>query len=276
MSKILKANFIRVDSDNKINIEVPNFKSKSINQQETFQKVNHEIDFEDFDELSLTEDFDDDFDSDFDLNDGFIGDNSTLENANDEANKIIDNANYQAENIINDALQKAELQKEEIFENARNEGYEAGIAEAEEEMAALREEAKQTLEDALSQKEEIIKNIEGDMVEVIANVVDKLLSKTLDLDKSIILNLVRQGLSQTTISGEVFIRVAESDYEIVVDNKDSFLNFVDSNTTIEVVKDFSFDKGDCVIETPFGNIDCSLSQQFEGLKNSLYYILGNG
>ncbi len=266
MSKILKASFIQVDSDNKINIEVPAFKAKNNNEAENIHTVNHEISFENFDEISLTDDLNNDFKKDSSLTY-----EETIENANIKADEIIDNAKTEAENIINDALSEAEFQKNEIFENARAEGYDEGVRSAED----LKVQANQVLEDALREKQEMLESIEEEVVEVVINTVSKLISKTLDLDKSVILNIVRQGLSQTTISGDVFIRVAESDYDIVTQNKEDFLNLVDSNTNIEIVKDFSFDKGDCVIETPFGNIDCSLSQQFDGLKKNLYYILEN-
>ncbi len=279
MSKILKANCIRVDSDNKINIEVPVFKApNNENDKKEFTKVNHEINFENFDELALSDenvDFDESVSDATVFSDDFTYE-ETVENANDEANKIIDDAKAEAKNIIDDALNDAEIQKERIFEEARNSGYEEGVRSAEAEMHSLKEQAQQALDDAVREKQEIIDGIESQIVDVVANVTQKLLSKTLDLDKSVILNLVKQGLSQTTVTGEVFIRVSEADYDEVLNNKSEFLNFIDGSTNFEVVKDFSLTKGDCVIETPFGNIDCSLSQQFEGLKRNLYYILENG
>jgi len=266
LSKILKASFIQVDSDNKINIEVPSFNVKAAGKAETAQTVNHEISFENFDEISLTDELTENFNKDSPLTY-----EETIQNANIKADEIIDNAKMEADNIINNALREAELQKNEIFENARREGYDDGVRSAED----LKSQANQVLEDALREKEEMLEGVEEEVVEVVINTVSKLISKTLDLDKSVILNIVKQGLSQTNITGDVFIRVAESDYDVVAENKEVFLNLVDSNTNIEIVKDFSFDKGDCVIETPFGNIDCSLSQQFESLKKNLYYVLGN-
>lgn len=281
MSKILKANSIKVDSDNKINIEIPNFGSNAMFNQkvEPVQKVNHAIDFQNFDELSATDDTLVDgfsFDEYLDDNRSEQNPDEIIKNANAEAEKIIEDANAKAESIINDALQSANSQKEEIFENAKNDGYKSGMDMAEQEIASLKEEAQQIRDDAISEKEQMLDSVEGEVVGLISDIVQKLLSKTLNIDNSIIFNLIKQGLSQTTITGQVFIRVCYDDYENVLENKDEFSDFIDSNTSLEVVKDMSLNKGDCVIETPFGNIDCSLSQQFEGLKNSLYYILGNG
>ncbi len=294
MSKILKANRIKVDSDNKINIDVPVFKpTNSLNTQGT-QTVNHEINFENFDEISLTDNLENNLTGDFEnelslsnIDDSFQDmsfngvDNSQskediLNKAVEEANQIIDDAKAEAEKIVKAAIEEAEVQKNAIFENAQNEGYENGIRAAEEETANLRAEAEQTLSDAINEKNEIIDSIEEDMVQLISDIVSKLLSKSLDVDNSVILNLIKQGLSQTTITGEVFIRVSNDDYDVVFGNKEEFNNYMDSNTSLEIIKDMSLDKGDCVIETPFGNIDCSLGQQFKGLKDSLYYVLRNG
>jgi len=270
LSRILKANRISVDSDNKINIEVPDFRAENKNNLKPFREAKHEIAFENFDELAAAGE------ADFQKSSVENGDyEEVIKNASDEADKIIDNARTEAENIINNALREAEIDKNDIFENARSEGYNAGIDDAERETAGLKAQAHQALEEAIAEKERMIDSVESQMVDIIIKVSEKLIQKTLNIDDGVILNLVRQGLSQTTINGEVRIRVAECDYDNVVENKNELVDFTDGSASLEIVKDFSLGAGDCVIETPFGNIDCSLSRQFEGLKKDLYYILEN-
>jgi len=284
LSKILKANRISVDSDNKINIEVPVFKANTYNETdkpESFKSVNHEIAFENFDELSLTDEYDDSSELGYSgmesVSDGsHDADERIVNNAEKKAAEIIDNAKTEAQNIIEDAIQNAEIKKNKIFENARQEGFAAGVSTAEEETADMKEEAFQLLESAKREREAMFENAESDAVDLIINVIDKILCKTLDLDKSVVLNLVRQGFSQTTIAGNVSVRVSGDDYDNVEENKDEIFNVIDSNVNLEFIKDMTLGKGDCIIETPFGNVDCGLKQQFEGLKNSLYYILENG
>ncbi len=280
MSKILKANRISVDSDNKINIEVPVFKASVYNEEDktnSVKSVNHEIAFENFDELSLTDEYDDELSPDdcFDA-EGKSLDEQSLNNPNEEAAKIIDNAKTEAQALLDEAIQDAEIKKDRIFENARQEGYAAGVSAAENQTSEMKAEALQILENAKREREVMLENVEGDMVDLIINVIDKILCKTIDLDKNVILNLVKQGFSQTTITGDVSVRVSGDDYDSVNENKDEIFSMIDSNVNLEIIKDMTLGKCDCIIETPFGNIDCSLKQQFEGLKNSLYYILENG
>lgn len=286
MSKILKANRISVDSDNKINIEVPAFNKSPHNEKgktKSFKKVNHEIAFENFDELSLTDEsvMDDklSFNSYMDVGIDSDAENEGEEtecNADEEAERIINDAKKSAQSIIDNAFAEAENKKNEIFESARQEGYSAGVSAAEEQTAGMKEEAFQILENAKRERESMLENVESDAVDFIINAVDKILCKTVNLDKDIVLNLIRQGFSQTTVTGDVFVRVSEDDYKDVEENRAEIFDMVDSNVNLEIIKDASLAKGDCIIETPFGNVDCSLKQQFEGLKNSLYYILENG
>lgn len=269
MFKILKASSISVDSDNKFNIDVPDFNSTKNNKKPA--AVNHQINFENFDEIAVTDSI---IESDYDSE--FVDETAVIENAENQANEIIENAKADADKIINDALNEAETLKNQIFENARSDGYNDGINAAEEETRSLKSQAQQLLQEAIQEKERIIASSENDMLDVIINVSQKILFKTLNIDNNIILNLIRQGLSQTTITGDIFIKVSDEDYENVTQNKETFCDFSDSNASIEVVKDLSLQKGDCVIETPFGNIDCGLGQQFDGIKKSLYYILSTG
>ncbi len=262
MSKILKANCIKVDSDNKIEINIPAFSPKAHDS-----KVPAAISF---DEFAVTDEL-----VEFDSDEEEYTSEEIMENAEAQAQEIIENAKKQAQEIIENAKNQIEAEKAEIYEDARAQGYEAGLLAAEKETQDLKDEAKKVLEQAVIEKEEIIDGIEGEMVDIISLIVQKLTSKGLIINNQIILNLIKQGLAQTNLKGELFIRVSEKDYDAVFENRDDFMKLADGSTSIEITKDFSLDLGDCVIETPFGNIDCSLSRQFEGLKQSLYYILEN-
>jgi flagellar assembly protein FliH len=72
----------------------------------------------------------------------------------------------------------------------------------------------------------------------------------------------------------IFIHVSKQEYYIVVENLSQLIEAT-SNSAIEVIKDLSLNKGDCIIETPFGNVDSSFDMQFEAIKNDLIYILEN-
>lgn len=263
MSKIIKYNNLTID-ENKINIEVP-----------TFNEINHQnIDDENtFDEFDENEGFE----TDGLVDEEEIIDNpeDIIENAKAEAEEIINSAKLEAEEIVAKAEADANNLKEEIISDAKDEGYQSGLNQAMEETQQKKEEAEKILSDARKEKEELLSSAEPEIIELVNNVINKLVNNAKIINKDVIKCVIRKGLSQTKIMGDIFIHVSSDDFEAVTEAKEEIMAEVDGNANIEIVKDLSLNAGDCLIETPFGNIDCGISQQLEEVKNSLNYILEN-
>lgn len=259
MSKILKAPSIIIDNENKINIDVPTF-SKDIN-----------LDFD----YSLEENESLDEDNYIDEKDS-IDEEIILANAKNKADNIIKEAELEAEKIIEEAKIEAENIKMETFEESKKNGYNIGLEEAYAEVEGMKNATENEYNEALKQREIIIDSIEEDMVNLMEKILNKILGDSVNINPKVILSLIKQGLSKNTVSGDVFIHISKDDYDCALEEKETIISFTDGNTNIELIKDFSLNKGDCIIETPFGNIDCSLDQQFQNLKDNLYYILENG
>lgn len=252
MSKILKSSYVQLD-DNRLNINVPMFGFEEI-------KGN----FDDLDDLLMPEE-----ESDSQTEEKII------ENANLKAKSIIEQAKNEAEKIISDAKDEAQIQSQKILSDSKKEGYNEGYKKAEQEAEEIIIQSQELYDKAVSDRESIIKSIEPEMVELVINVCSKILFDSIEINPHIIMNLIKQGLNKTTVTGDISVHVSEYDYKVVLENKEELFRLINSNTKIEIIKDFNLNKGDCIIETPFGNIDCSLEQQFEGIKQSLYYILEN-
>lgn len=268
MSKILKARNINVDSDNKFDINKPILDSSELLAAAAVSSDNMEpVKFDGYENFDgLTEDFNSSEDSSAE---------DILNHANRQAEEIIADAKNEAKRIVSKARENAEEERLETLENAQKSGYEQGYNSALAEVQSMKEEAEEILQNAHVEREEMIQSVEREMIDLVVNVSEKIIGKTLEINPQIILALIKQGLSQTSVTGELFIKVSEDDYKDVCEHKEEFFALTDGSTNIEITKDFLLSKGDCIIETPFGNIDCSISQQFDGLKQSLYYILEN-
>lgn len=264
MSKIFKASSVKMDIKNKFNVDVPEIKSFTGNNDiESYEYADvSEIPVinKDIIEEDINEENPDDI----------------INDAREQADIIIEEAEEQARQYLEEVKNNFELEKAEEFENCRKEGYEDGYNEAMAKTEDMMNEAKQTLNEAISEKEKILESIEREVVNLVVSISQKLISDSLRINPKVVMYLIRQGLEQATVKGKIAIHVSVEDYDTVLKNKSEIVAMTDGNTEIEIIKDFSLNKGDCIIETPFGNIDCSLQQQFEELKENLYYIMKNG
>lgn len=253
MSKVLKASTVKIDENNVINVEIMNASAFQA-AAEAAELVREEYVTEE-EAVEISE--------------------QIIEEAKKNAQIIKDNAIAEVESEISGMKAAAESEIEELKESAYSEAYEEGRQKAEEEAERIIREAEQIKKQALIDKEEIINSAEPKIVELVSDIVKKLIGDALKLKPELIMFLIKQGLSQTSIMGEITVHVSEFDYDTVISDKNELLSMTEAGAKIEVIKDLSLNPSDCIIETQFGNIDCSLNQQYEALKENLNYICKN-
>ena len=196
-----------------------------------------------------------------------------IEKVNMECEELINQAKREAERIVEEAestaLQKLKRIEEVNSKLGFDEGYNKGLGES----AVIKKEAEIILKDAELTKIDILKNIEPEVVDLISNILDKIFFKTIETDKNLILALVKQGVDNAKIIDNVSIFVSDADYETVMNLKDDIFKNIDTSVKVEIKKDRNLTEKACIIETPFGNIECDIKEQFSKLKDNLYYIL---
>ncbi len=196
--------------------------------------------------------------------------------AKEESKKIISNAHIKSEAIFEESRLKGfEVGKENGFLAGKEEGFLAGKEEGLKEVEDLKIEAVKIVEDAKIEKNKILDEAEIETVEVIKEIIGNFFDSIYDIDDNVIVHLIRRGLRNATILEVATIKVSEHDYDDVVEKVDEFKKLVDSSKRLEVVKDFNLNKSDCVIDTEFGSIDCSLKDIKNNLVSNLTMILND-
>ncbi len=270
MSRIIKSPYVYIDMQNKVELEA------FVPQPQHFPEETDD-DFEGFTPISLTG-FDEKVEEEPEPEPEISPEEQAeeiLERARVQAQEIINEANREAQQIHDVNMQMINQKSKEIEAQSRNigrqEGYNEGISQAQ----ALKYEAESVLQNAYAQRDQIISSIEPEMVDLITNIIGKLLPDISILNPQVILCLIKQGLSGSSIAGEVVVHVSKDDYDYVIENKDAILMMLDTQSKLDIVMDLALSKSDCIIETPFGNIDCSLDRQYSELVDNLHYILNN-
>jgi flagellar biosynthesis/type III secretory pathway protein FliH len=202
------------------------------------------------------------------LGEGIIDFEVSDDEINSESAKIIDAAKSEADEILREARANAKLEAErgytEGFSKGETEGEKKGAEESQRQADAELAELKTRLEKEREEINEIkiteLRKVESEIADLIFNICEKILNAKLNLDKSLIINLIRQGVQET--KGDITIRVSEEYFDLVgAEFKDA-----------EVVKDASLKGADCVIETGAGNAVCGLDEQLNALRENLYLL----
>lgn len=200
---------------------------------------------------------------------------SIVADAEEQAKQILSMANHEAMNQKAEIRRNADIEATQVISEARDQGYKEGMAAATAEGDAIKAQANKVLEAARAEQKAMQENLEPQMVELIIAITEKLLGNIKEINPAAIVNLIKQGFAESVISGEIKVNVSADDYEYVTKHKDDLLAHTDGSVNLLIIKDLSLSPMDCIIETPFGDIDCSLGQQYESLRTNLTLILSN-
>lgn len=182
---------------------------------------------------------------------------------------LIDAANSEAEEIRRAAQAEAEMLKEEIFREAKEEGYQAGYAEGIRKAEAAQKEAEQ-LKISLKEKySRQINELEPMFVDTITDVYEHLFKTSLSKSKDIIFFLIQDAVRNIEENKNFIIHVSREDYGFVSMQKKELLAGLAGSDTAELVEDMTLKSNECLIETGSGIFDCSLETQLQGLKREL-------
>lgn len=114
-------------------------------------------------------------------------------------------------------------------------------------------------------KRAIFSNADHLILRLSLEMVKKILSKEIEVNKEIILNIIKNALSYIGDKEKIVIRIAPDDFETVSMRKDFWVPVTDRLKDIQIEADERIEKGGCIVESNSGVVDARLGVQFDEL-----------
>lgn len=206
-----------------------------------------------------------------------------INDAKEEALAIIEEAEVQKESMIDTAYTRSKEILEQSKENGYTNGYEVGYDEGhgigynegKAKSDLLIKEALEIKDKYLLQKESLLKDLEEDIIELVISIYEKVLNIKSEEDSEMIISLVLNGINSLDLTDKLTIIASKEDFNILEMAKDEILAKASMISELSIKYDISLGKGDCILETSKGNIDVSLNNQLDEVKELLTTILNN-
>lgn len=170
------------------------------------------------------------------------------------AKQIISDAQAKAEEIKAEALRF----KEEVFSKARDEAKADVQARAAEELARAKMQAGQIIADS-----------EQAVLDLALKVAAKIISRDLERDPNILLEIVASCTEAARSSKAMVLRVHPEDGKLLREKRPRLIELIGRAVDISIRDDAEVERGGCVIQTEYGTIDGQIRTQFEMLRNVL-------
>jgi len=199
---------------------------------------------------------------------------------NNQAQKIRQEAEDEAKRVLEEARQQASRLEEEIrgrvekIETAarlmgREVGREQGYQEGRAEVQRLVDNLQRIISAAIERRNLIIEEAETQVINLVLLIAKKVIKVISENQKNVVINNVVQALRKLKSRGEVVIRVNLADLELASAHIPDFMKMVQTETAISVLEDSSVDRGGCIIETDFGQIDARISSQLSEIEERI-------
>jgi flagellar assembly protein FliH len=189
--------------------------------------------------------------------------------AEDEAKRIVEEAKKQAEELEAEIQGKVDKVEKEAFGKGHAEGREEGFQEGRQEVERLVDTLQKIISAAIDKRNEIIQESETQVINLVLLISKKVIKVISENQRNVVINNVVQALRKLKSRGDVVIRVNLADVELTSEHINDFMKMVENVKSVTVLEDSSVDRGGCIIETDFGQIDARISSQLHEIEEKI-------
>lgn len=189
--------------------------------------------------------------------------------ASEEFKETMEDGKARAEALVKDAEARVEETERDAYDKGyqigRDEGYESGKKETERLLAMLHK----IIDRAIERRNQIIDESETQLINLVLLISQKVIKVISENQKNVVINNVIQAIRKLKTRGDIIIRVNLEDVQLTSDHIKDFMRMVENIKSITVVEDSTVDKGGCIIETDFGEIDARIASQFHEIQEKV-------
>jgi flagellar assembly protein FliH len=189
--------------------------------------------------------------------------------AEEDVERIRSEAAQISEQTIRDSQNKADEIREEAKKAGYGEGREEGWKEGREEAERVIERLHIILSKSIEKRFDILKDSEAQVIHLILQIARKVVKVISENQKNIVINNTIQALQKLKNKSDVVIRVNLADLNLVTEHTKDIINMIENVKSITVMEDSTVDRGGCVIETDFGEIDARIAAQLREIEERI-------
>ena len=178
---------------------------------------------------------------------------------------MLDDAKRKSQLILEQANKKAEQLKEKGREDGYKEGYKEAYEISMEKYNSLINESIKLLDEAEIYKENTVRNLESEIIQLVLSSVEKITKKILQEDDDIVIEIIKSSIENMTVRDHLILRISSDDFESVNNTKDRLLSMYPGIKAIDIKIVEDFKKGDIDIENESGSVNPSVSYQIKKL-----------
>lgn len=198
-----------------------------------------------------------------------------IQAAQAKADEIVATAEQLAMEFKENSRREADIECHRIKADAKQQGYEEGLAQAEAEYSERMNMVDMRARQLEQQFEELFAELEPRFIETITSVYEHIFNVELSEYQSILTQLVTDTMRKSDNSRNFIIHVSSADYPSMTTEQRELLELAASGAKVDIVEDIGLSRNQCMLETDNGVLDCGLDTQLRELRRKLKLLSYN-
>jgi flagellar assembly protein FliH len=174
-----------------------------------------------------------------------------------------------AEEILEEAQSKTAFLEREAYEKGFAQGEKDGCELGQKKIVKSIENIENLFIEFGNLKTEILKQFEKEILELVFSIAQKIVHKKIDEDDKIIKEAVIEAMHSVTEKSQIVIKVNPEDFDTIENMKPEFFGTFKDLKSVVVTPDLSVNRGGCLLETPYGDIDASVEARLDKIHQCL-------
>lgn len=217
--------------------------------------------------------------------------NDVIRRAESRAKDILHEAALEADRLKTEAKQSIdswwkeqrekdshykEKSRQKGYDEGYQQGYEQGIEKAEQEMEAQLVQAREIVDASYNAKQQIISEAEPFLVNLSIAIAEKVIARQMDIDKTVIVQMVRHALEKCHEVGTITVMVKPEYYSLVQEAREELKQLLDERVELKIAPDHTLTSDGCVVHSHRGSIDARVDVQLDQIKQALLEVAKEG
>lgn len=157
----------------------------------------------------------------------------------------------------------------QIQHKAREAGRKEGFAEGHGQIEMVIDRLREVTSKIVQKRQDILSGSESQMVGLVLLIARKVIKILTKESKEIVVENVRRALELVRKRGEVTIRINPTDLNLATDELKKITDTIEHDGLINFIVDNLIERGGCLIETEFGEIDARIHSQILEIENKI-------
>jgi len=188
------------------------------------------------------------------------------------ADEIVATAEQLAQEYKNNSRREAEIEGTRIKADAKNEGYQEGLVQAQAEYEDRYNELAMLEQNMKAEYEELCGCLESRFVDTITGIYEHIFKVDLGEYSKIVAQLVSDIIRRVDNSSTYIVHVSAEDYPNLDTSYREILEAAAPGCKVEVIEDVGLGLNQCLLETDSGVFDCGLDTQLRELRKKLMLL----